>query len=134
MIRRLSILAAAALAVSAAPALASTHVANHTEGTVSLAEERTEDMHAVVMLIGANDYGLKQAVANHTEGTVTIWNNGDGNDLITPEHEGFAMIGAGKDRGWTHASFSIDIGTSEAAKQAGRLEWPVLDYVRTPVR
>ena len=31
-------------------------------------------------------------VANHTEGTVSIWNNGDGSDLIT--------LGAGKDRGW----------------------------------
>ena len=102
MIRRLSILAAAAaLAASAAPALAGTsntefnagassvsaplgprsqmdvphdpsHVANHTEGRVSLVGEMTEDLHAVVVMIGANDYGLKQAVANTTEGTVSI--------------------------------------------------------------
>ncbi|MEZ0283978.1 MAG: hypothetical protein ACAH79_01935 [Thermoleophilia bacterium] len=35
----------------------------------------------MVVLIGANDHGLKQAVANHTEGRVSIWNNGDGSDV-----------------------------------------------------
>ena len=34
-------------------------------------------------------------VANHTEGTVSIWNNGDGNDLIT-------LGAAGEDRGLAH--------------------------------
>lgn len=31
---------------------------------------------------------MKQAVANHTEGTVSIWNNGDGNDVVRPDADG----------------------------------------------
>ena len=51
-------------------------------------------------------------VANHTEGTVSIWNNGDGNDLITLEHEGFVTIGAGKDRGWARCPAGHMPGTA----------------------
>jgi maltose-binding protein MalE len=74
MIRRLSILAAAAaLAVSAAPAVAAT--SNTDTGQPSTSYDMSSPY-------------LKQAAADHAEGTVSIWNNGDGNDLITLEHEG----------------------------------------------
>ena len=144
MIRRLTILAAtgAALAVSAAPALADAYLGEFNAGATSV----TEDPHAVVILIGANDYGLKQAVANQTEGNDRLVTGrgvtadaGTGNDNITTG-KGADLIQGGDTLVWNngdgndHASFSIDIGTSENAKQSGRLEWPVLDYVRTPVR
>ena len=61
MIRRLSILAAAAaLAVSAALAVAATsntHAGQPSKNLTTLAHERFETSTAVVVLIGANNYG-----------------------------------------------------------------------------
>jgi hypothetical protein len=119
MIRRLSILAAAAaLAASAVPAVAAISNTDTGQPSVnapsgpSLQMEAPHDPDTPAGKVALDMIVFfKPAPSDHTAGTVSIWNNGDGDD-----------------------TFSIDIGTSDNAKQAGRLEWPVLDYVRTPVR
>lgn len=89
MVRRLAILAAAAaLAASAAPALAGTLNTEFNAGASSVSAPLGPRFQMDVPHDPSH-------VANHTGGTVSIWNNGDGNDLTT--------LGAGKDRGWAHS-------------------------------